>query len=52
MAVTIVGSLSIATAIQRGVLLQVLAGQATFSIYAFNPDDADRYATFALGLAL
>jgi hypothetical protein len=37
--------------IQRGVLLQVLAGKATFSIYAFNPDDADRYATFALGLA-
>jgi hypothetical protein len=37
--------------IQRGVLVQVLAGKATFSIYAFNPDDADRYATFALGLA-
>jgi len=37
--------------IQRGVLLQVLAGKATFSIYAFNPDDADRYATFSVSLA-
>ena len=37
--------------IQRGVLLQVLAGKATFSLYAFNPADADRYATLALGLA-
>ena len=37
--------------IQRGVLLQVLAGKATFSLYAFNPDNADRYATFSLGLA-
>lgn len=37
--------------IQRGVLLQVLAGKATFSLYAFNPDDADRYATFSVGFA-
>jgi hypothetical protein len=37
--------------IQRGVLLQVFAGKATFSLYAFNPDDADRYATFSVGLA-
>jgi hypothetical protein len=38
-------------AIQRGVLLQVLAGRATFSLYAFNPDNSDRYATLAVGLA-
>ena len=37
--------------IQRGVLLQVLAGKATFSLYAFNPDNSDRYATLAVGLA-
>ena len=37
--------------IQRGVLLQLFAGKATFSLYAFNPDDADRYATFSVGLA-
>jgi hypothetical protein len=37
--------------IQRGVLLQLFAGKATFSLYAFNPDDADRYATLSLGLA-
>jgi len=37
--------------IQRGVLLQLFAGKATFSLYAFNPNDADRYATFAVGLA-
>lgn len=38
-------------AIQRGVLLQLFAGKATFSLYAFNPDDADRYATLSFGLA-
>ena len=37
--------------IQLGVLLQVLAGKATFSLYAFNPDNADRYATLAVGFA-
>jgi hypothetical protein len=37
--------------IQRGVLLQVLAGKATLSAYVFNPDGADRYATLALGIA-
>lgn len=37
--------------IQRGVLLQLLAGKATFSLYAFNPDNSDRYATLAVGLA-
>jgi hypothetical protein len=37
--------------VQRGVLLQVLARRATLSVYAFNPDDAGRYATFSVGLA-
>jgi hypothetical protein len=36
--------------LQRGVLLQVFAGKATVSAYAFNPDNAKRYATLALGL--
>ncbi|HET9024719.1 MAG TPA: hypothetical protein VFN64_09110 [Burkholderiaceae bacterium] len=37
--------------IQRGVLLQVFVGKATLGAYAFNPDQADRYATLALGFA-
>lgn len=36
--------------LQRGVLLQVFAGKATVSAYAFNPDNADRYVTLALGV--
>ena len=35
--------------LQRGVLLQVLAGKATISAYAFNPDNSSRYATVAVG---
>lgn len=36
--------------LQRGALLQAFVGKFTFSVYAFNPDNADRYATFALGI--
>ena len=36
--------------IQRGVLLQAFVGKFTVSAYAFNPDNADRYATLAVGL--
>jgi hypothetical protein len=36
--------------LQRGVLLQVFAGKATVSAFAFNPDNADRYVTLALGV--
>ncbi len=35
--------------LQRGVLLQVFAGRATISAYAFNPDNSNRYATLAVG---
>ena len=35
--------------LQRGVLLQVFAGRATISAYAFNPDNSSRYTTVALG---
>ena len=35
--------------LQRGVLLQVFAGKATISAYAFNPDSSNRYMTVALG---
>jgi hypothetical protein len=35
--------------LQRGLLLQLFAGKATLSAYAFNPNNADRYATVALG---
>ncbi|MGB3428078.1 MAG: hypothetical protein WBA53_07865 [Burkholderiaceae bacterium] len=34
---------------QRGVLMQVFAGKATISAYAFNPDISSRYTTVALG---
>ena len=37
--------------VQRGVLVQVFAGKATLGAYAFNPDNADRYVTVALGFA-
>lgn len=37
--------------IQRGLLMQVFVGKATLSAYAFNPDNADRYASLALGVA-
>jgi hypothetical protein len=36
--------------LQRGVLLQVFAGKATVSAYAFNPDNSKRYATLAVGV--
>lgn len=36
---------------QRGVLVQVFVGQTTLGAYAFNPDNADRYTTFSVGLA-
>lgn len=36
--------------LQRGVLLQVFAGRATISAYAFNPDNSNRYMTLAVGL--
>ena len=35
--------------LQRGLLLQVFAGKATISAYAFNPDNSNRYATVAVG---
>jgi hypothetical protein len=35
--------------LQRGLLLQVFAGKATISAYAFNPENSSRYATVALG---
>ena len=37
--------------IQRGVLLQGFVGKLTVSAYAFNPDNADRYTTLAIGIA-
>jgi hypothetical protein len=37
--------------IQRGVFAQLMAGAATISIYAFNPDAASRYVIISLGLA-
>lgn len=35
--------------LQRGLLLQVFAGKATISAYAFNPENSSRYTTVALG---
>lgn len=35
---------------QRGVLVQVFAGKATLSAYAFNPESSSRYTMVALGL--
>ena len=37
--------------LQRGLLLQVFAGPATLSAYAFNPGDASRYTILALALS-
>lgn len=35
--------------LQRGVLMQVFAGRATISAYAFNPENSSRYTTVAVG---
>jgi hypothetical protein len=37
-------------ALQRGVLAQLIYRKLTLSAYAFNPDNASRYAIFALGV--
>lgn len=37
--------------IQRGAFVQVTAGPATMSVYAFNPEAASRYAILSLALA-
>lgn len=37
--------------VQRGVLLQAFAGRVTLGAYTFNPGQASRYTTVALGFA-
>jgi hypothetical protein len=36
--------------LQRGVFAQLILGQATLGLYAFNPDEASRYTILAVGV--
>jgi hypothetical protein len=36
--------------LQRGLFAQVMFGKATLGVYAFNPDEASRYAIVAFGV--
>jgi hypothetical protein len=36
--------------LQRGLFAQMMVGKATLAVYAFNPDEASRYAIVALGV--